>query len=237
MIIALAGSGEFLAGMTAIDCELLALAPGDRVAVPPTAAGLEDPYAWGRIGIEHFTRLGARPAHVPLHCRADADDPSVIAALAGSDLFYLSGGTPEHLLDSLAGTPAWAVISGRVEEGAVIAGCSAGTAALGGWSVSIAAEPWSWREGLSLLPGWGLLPHYDAAPDRPTALDEVLAKLPPLDCLAGIDGDTVLVWDGRTWSVRRRGRVVWILTGQAFHADTCAVDLPAPLAVRRAATP
>src|SRR5712692_3372542 len=106
MIVALAGSGEFLPGMAAIDRELLALAPGGRVAVLPTAAGLEDPAAWARMGVEHFMRLGARPAHVPLHRRADAGDPAVLAALAASDLFYLSGGTPDHLLDSLAGTPA-----------------------------------------------------------------------------------------------------------------------------------
>jgi cyanophycinase len=234
MIIALAGSGEFLTGMAATDRELLELASGDRVAVLPTAAGLEDPAAWGRMGVEHFSRLGARPVHVPLHRRADAGDPEILAALAASDLFYLSGGKPDHLIESLDGTPAWAVMTARIDEGAVIAGCSAGAMALGGWSVSLGTMPRTWREGLGLLPGWGLMPHYDAI-RRPAGIERVLSNAPPLDCLAGIDEDTVLLWDGRAWGVRGSGRVVAISSGQAFRAGT-RPDLPEPRARRPTAT-
>lgn len=213
--------------MAPVDRRLLELAPGDRVSVLPTAAGLEDPGAWGRMGVDHFRRLGARPVHVALHHRRDAEDPALLGALAETDLFYLSGGSPDHLLDSLAGTAAWDLITVRLAEGAVIAGCSAGTTALGSWSVSVAQKPWGWRQGLGLLRGWGLLPHYDAAPDRPAGIEEVLASVPVLDHLVGIDEGTVLLWDGSAWSVMGRARVVLVQAGKEFRA-TSRLPLPPP---------
>jgi hypothetical protein len=141
VIVALAGSGEFLPSMAGVDRELLRLAPGNRVAILPTAAGLEDPAAWGRMGVSHFDSLGARAIHVALHHREDAFDPQVVNALAASDLFYLSGGQPDHLVETLDGSPAWDVISSRLAAGAAVAGCSAGAMALAGWSVRVAAIP------------------------------------------------------------------------------------------------
>jgi cyanophycinase-like exopeptidase len=227
VIVALVGSGEFLPTMAAVDRELLRLAPGDRVAILPTAAGLEDPAAWGRMGVSHFDSLGARAIHVALHRRDDAFDPQVLSALAGSDLFYLSGGQPDHLVETLHGSPAWDVISSRLAAGAAVAGCSAGAMALAGWSVRIAAMPWGWQPGLGLLPGWALLPHFDHAP-RPRTIEEIVAALPPVDHLLGIDEDTVLLWDGESWGVRGPGRVVDVRSELVFRAPS-RVPLPAPV--------
>lgn len=213
--------------MAAVDRELLRLAPGNRVAILPTAAGLEDPVAWGRMGVSHFDSLGAHAIHVPLHRREDAFDPQVLQALAGSDLFYLSGGKPDHLVDTLRGSPAWDVISGRLAAGAAIAGCSAGAMALGGWTVRVAVMPWGWSHGLGLLPEWALLPHFDRAPRGGRTIEEILAALPPVDHLLGIDEDTTLLWDGESWSVHGPGRVVEVRTELVFRAPS-RVPLPAP---------
>ena len=201
VILALAGSGEFLPSMADVDRELLRLTPGNRVAILPTAAGLEDPGLWGRLGVRHFEGLGARAFHVPLHRGEDASDPLILDELAASDLFYLSGGQPDHLIDSLLGSPAWGVISGRLAAGAAIAGCSAGAMALCGWSLRLAVQPWGWQPGLGLLPGWAVLPHFDRAAGRLGAIDQLLASAPPVEHLLGIDEDTVLLWDGASWSV------------------------------------
>jgi len=227
VIVALAGSGEFLPSMAGVDRELLRLAPGNGVAILPTAAGLEDPAAWGRMGVSHFDSLGARAIHVPLHRREDAFDPQVLEALAGSDLFYFSGGQPDHLVDTLRGSPAWDVISSRLAAGAAIAGCSAGAMALAGWSVRVAAMPWGWQHALGLLPGWALLPHFDHVP-RLRTIEDILAALPPVDRLLGIDEDTVLLWDGESWSVRGPGRVVDVRGDLVFRAPS-RVPLPAPV--------
>ena len=232
MIVALAGSGEFLPGMADIDREILRLAPGNRVAILPTAAGLEDPAAWGRMGVAHFEGLGARAIHLHLHRREDAFDPEILKALSASDLFYFSGGQPDHVVDSLLGSPALDVIAGRLAVGAAIAGCSAGATALGGWSLRVAAEPWGWQPGLGLLSGWAVLPHFDRVPQRPGAIDELLAALPPVEHLMGIDEDTVLLWDGDGWGVRGRLRVVNVRTGLEFRAPSC-LPLPPPVSAVR----
>jgi cyanophycinase-like exopeptidase len=227
LILALAGSGEFLPSMAGVDRELLRLAQGNRVSILPTAAGLEDPVAWGRMGVAHFEALGAHAVHVPLHRRQDAFDPQVLDALAASDLFYLSGGLPDHLVDSLLASPAWEVITGRLAAGAALAGCSAGATAMGGWSVRVAAKL-GWQPGLGLLPGWALLPHFDRAPEQPGAIEEILAALPPVEHLVGIDEDTVLLWDGESWGVRGPGRVVDVRSEQVFRAPS-RLPLPAPV--------
>lgn len=232
MIVALAGSGEFLPGMADIDREILRLAPGHRVAILPTAAGLEDPAAWGRMGVAHFEGLGARAIHLHLHRREDAFDPAILKALSASDLFYFSGGLPDHLVDSLLGSPAWDVISGRLAVGAAISGCSAGATAQGDWSLRVAAEPWGWQPGLGLLSGWALLPHFDRAP-RSGVIEELRAALPPIEHLIGIDEDTVLVWDGEGWRVHGRGRVVNVRTGLEFRAPS-RLPLPPPVSAVRA---
>ncbi|GAC1507295.1 MAG: hypothetical protein NVS1B3_07590 [Candidatus Dormibacteraceae bacterium] len=235
MILALAGSGEFLPSMAEVDRELMRLAPGNRVAILPTAAGLEDPGAWGRMGVAHFERFGARAVHVPLHRREDASDPRILDALAASDLFYFSGGLPDQVVDALVGSPAWDTISGRLANGAAIAGCSAGAMALGGWTVRVAVQPWSWQLGLGLLPAWALLPHFDRTPPgRPRAIEEMLAALPPVEHVLGIDEGTVLLWDGESWKVHGPGRVVNVRSELVFRAPS-RVPLPTPAVV--ASTP
>ena len=53
------------------------------------------------MGVEHFGALGAQATPVGLISRADAQDQQVIAALSGADLYYFSGGNPEHLIETL----------------------------------------------------------------------------------------------------------------------------------------
>jgi cyanophycinase-like exopeptidase len=214
--------------MAEVDRELLRQAPGNRVAILPTAAGLEDPAAWGRMGVAHFEQLGARATHVPLHRREDASDPLILDALAASDLFYLSGGLPGHLVACLLGSPAWDAISARLAAGAAIAGCSAGAMALGGWTVRVAVQPWGWEPGLGLLPDWALIPHYDRAPpERLRAIEEMAAGLPRVEHVLGIDEDTVLLWNGESWNVHGPGRVVDVRGELVFRAAS-RVPLPPP---------
>jgi len=213
--------------MAAVDSELLRLAPGNRVVILPTAAGLEQPDDWGRMGVAHFALLGARATHVPLHRREDAFAPDVLSALSRGDLFYFSGGQPDHLIDSVLGSPAWDVITSRLAAGAAIAGCSAGAMALAGVSIRVAVTPWGWGPGLGVLPGWAVLPHFDRVPGRSAAIGELLASVAPVEHLLGIDEDTVLMWDGESWHVRGPGRVVDVRSEMAFRAPT-RVELPAP---------
>ena len=111
-IIALVGAGEFLEGMAEVDSYLLAQVPEQpaRVAILPTAAGLEDPRAWTDMGVPHFQRLGAQAEPVFVRDQKDANDPAMAEAVRKSNFVYLSGGSPGYLLQSLQGSEVWAAI-------------------------------------------------------------------------------------------------------------------------------
>jgi cyanophycinase len=204
--VALVGSGEYLDVMLETDRWLLEQVGGParaRVVVLPTASGLEEPSSparWMRMGIEHFTRLGAQGAAAPILDRAAAHDPQWTELLSAADLIYFSGGNPHHVVATLRGTPAWDVVLRRHHQGAALAGCSAGAMALCGLMVDRlraahdGAEP-AWQPALDVLPALIVLPHFDrmAAFVGHETLARTLAAVPAGSTLVGIDEDTALV--------------------------------------------
>jgi cyanophycinase len=210
--IALVGSGEYLPQMEEIDRLLLAQVGGGsaRVVVLPTAAGLEEPASpqrWADMGVRHFTRLGARADAARILVREDAFDTRWLSLLEEADLVYFSGGSPRHLVDTLAGSPAWGTIQARHAAGAALAGCSAGAMAFGRltlqprrvWNAS--APPADvWYPALGLAPGVAVLPHFDRWVSRMggSTLHQLASSLPSSVSLIGVDEDTALVaLDGR----------------------------------------
>ena len=202
--LALVGSGEYLPQMREVDRLLLGTRGGPagaRVAVIPTASGLEPgaPERWNGMGVAHFQALGARVTPVPLVGRADAEDPALVDLLRGADMFYFSGGSPEYVIETLRGTPAWEVIHGGFLAGAVLAGCSAGAMMLGSYTLSVRSvmrgQPPRWLPGLALIPGLVIMPHFDRVADFAGAevFHAILAAAPRDATLVGVDEDTALV--------------------------------------------
>lgn len=238
--IALVGSGEYTAAMNEVDQVLLHTlgGPADgRVALIPTASGLEpgQPARWNAMGQTHFQGLGALPTPISLITREDASQPDLVATLAQQTFFYFSGGSPDYLIETLNGTPAWHTMLDRAAQGAALAGCSAGAMMLGGCALSVRSlrngEPPRWRSGLAVVPNVAVLPHYDRmrlfVSDR--VFDIVLASVPPDVALLGIDEDTALVrlpgvrhWQvfGRqTVSVTQAGRTAVYVHGERVTLD------------------
>jgi cyanophycinase len=213
----LCGSGEFTRAMADVDRGILADigSRSVRVAIVPTAAGLEDtPKAWIAMGAAHFAALGAEATGVMVLCRADAEDPRHSAAIADADWIYFSGGKPGHLVDTLAGTPFWSAVLARHGEGAVLAGSSAGAMMLGsrtfhfpeglderGIPLRVAT-----RDALGLLPGILVAPHFDAVPAE--WWQSSAGIWPDGHRMLGIDEDTAIVEHADGWSVVGRGRAV-----------------------------
>jgi cyanophycinase-like exopeptidase len=215
--IALVGSGEFLPAMAEVDAALLA-ATGQRrprVVIVPTASwpdGEEVFRRWAGMGVEHFTALGAEVEPVLVRDRFDADDGAYVQAIGEADLVYLSGGKPGHLSASLIGSPVGAALLDAHRRGATLAGCSAG-------AMTLAARHWDtrrrrlfwplrWRDGLGLVPGATIIPHYDAFPEPMAAL--LVLQAPRDLATLGIDEDTALVGRNGSWQVQGSGRVtVW----------------------------
>ena len=205
--VALVGSGEFLPTMDPVDRALIARLPDrPRVAVVPTASAPDgDPVfeRWLRMGVEHFTRLGAAVTPIPLRTRADADDPDLAAGIARTNFVYLSGGKPSYLRETFEGTACWQAIVDIFENGGVLAGCSAGAMVLGGKMLRFRPVPGP-ADGLGLLPGIIVIPHFDEFRVNPGPF---LGLLPDTVTVVGVDGGTALVGSPGQWTVEGKGSV------------------------------
>ena len=210
--LALIGSGEYLPPMNPVDEWLLGRLRGQaRVVCLPSAAGQEGPERigyWSRLGVDHFTRLGATAEAVEIVNRAGARDEALAARIRAANFVYLSGGDPDYLYQTLNGTPAWAAIEGVLAGGGVVAGCSAGAII---WSESYPSFPTlvPWRPAFNYLPGAVVLPHYDEFGD--SAFVKLLRPLLPRHLtILGVEANTALVrYDGKH-EVRGAGGVtVW----------------------------
>ena len=212
----MAGSGEFRPPMVSVDKVLLQYTPGrpPKVAILPTAAGLEHSVSsWISDGIAHFSALDCEAYGIRAIDRAGVEDPEHAAALEAADLNYLSGGSPGYLVETLRDSAVWQAIVRRWKQGGALAGSSAGAMAMGEWTLvrgpgQSRGMPAHWEPGLNLLPGIGVIPHYDRfGPERTRArVDDA----PPGMVVLGIDEDTVVLSVNGVARVLGRGTVdVW----------------------------
>jgi cyanophycinase len=217
--LALVGSGEYLPPMEPVDRLLLDRVGGaPRVVCLPTAAGREGAESvskWSRLGMEHFTRLGAQVEAVEVIDRRTADDDSLAERIRAANFVYLSGGLPAYLHKSLAGTKAWAAITGVLENGGVVAGCSAGAMIFGSHTFTFPTL-WPLRPVFHVVPGV-VMPHYDEIGKN---LRRVIKFAVGRRTLVGVEGNTALVCNDSTYTVvGARGVTVWSGARQLRHTD------------------
>lgn len=225
----LLGSGEFLPWAEEADRWMLDRARPGPVLILPTASAPEGEDVfdrWGRMGLEHYARLGADAQVVPLKNREDAERTDLASRLDEAGAVFFSGGNPGSLAATLAGTRFWRTLAANLAGGLAYGGCSAGVAALG--------ERAAWRlhrhtfwPGLAVFPGTNLAPHWDAVDAYIPGLAKVLvAKLGPPFRLVAIDERTAMVGDGGRWSVLGEGGV-HVLEGGRWedHAAGTSFDL------------
>ena len=218
--LALVGSGEFLPPIEPLDKLLIErLSEPARVVVLPTASAPDGPGVperWAKMGVEHFSRLGAQVEAVMLLTRADAESEELAARIAAANFVYMSGGKPQYLYSTLRDTVCWQAMAGIFAAGGVVAGCSAGAMVLGEHMVDF---PRLWRTvpGLGLAPGLAVIPHFDEMPGMFTGLARPAARHVPI---VGVDGSTGLVGSDHHWTVQGRGTVT-TFTGKGkrvYHA-------------------
>src|SRR6266700_6002999 len=191
--LALVGAGEFLPPIAPVDAMLLERVDGTpHVVVLPTASAPDGPGVpehWAKLGIDHFSQLGASAEAVMLLERGDADDDSIVARVAAANFVYFSGGKPRYLLETLQGTAAWQAMVNVLAAGGVLAGCSAGAMVLGGELVDF---PQLWRTipAFGLAPEIIIIPHFD---EIPKAMISTISLTNRKSTFVGIDGSTALV--------------------------------------------
>ncbi len=99
----------------------------------------------------------------------------------------------------MRGSPAWEIIASAYQDGAVLAGCSAGAMAIGAYTISIrqmmsGGSP-EWVPSLGVVPNVVVFPHFDRMSgfiDNAT-FQMLLSTLPTGIVVVGVDENTALV--------------------------------------------
>ena len=223
-LIALLGSGEYLSVMDDVDRHLLANCGvtdrKPRVVCLPTAAGKEGDTSvnrWSKMGVEHFTRLGADVQAVPVIDAESANDLNHASAVEDADVVYFSGGDPSYLHRTMKDSLVWQAAQKAWARRAVYAGCSAGAMILARQIPSF--RLFSTVPGFGIMPAQYILPHFDAVPVMFKPLISALTgRLKKGECMIGVDEDTALVGRlGGTWTVMGKSKV-YVFTNEGKTA-------------------
>jgi len=214
--ILLEGGAEFGGQMAVPDRRAIELAGGfdARISIVPTAAAPDNNHERaGRNGERWFSSLGAKRVSVlPLTDQDSANQPAIVEALRASRLIYLLGGFTHYLGQTLASSAGWRAMLTARENGAVIAGSSAGAMVLCQHYYN--PEEGQVVEGLGLIPNACVLPHHSTfGKGWATRLTGLL----PNAVLIGIDERTGMIDDGDDgrWNVYGQGAVTLYRGGQA----------------------
>jgi cyanophycinase len=175
----------------------LAGGPDARIAVISTASSL-GPLA-GEMYRRVFGELGARDVH-PIHAmtRAQANDGRHANAVRQATGIFLTGGNQLRLSSTIGGTELAQAVIRRHEEGAVVAGTSAGASALSTHMVAFGASGATPKQrmfqmaaGLGIVPGVIIDQHFEQR-NRLGRLLAIIAQNPSLLGI-GVDEDTAAV--------------------------------------------
>jgi cyanophycinase len=200
-LIALLGSGEYLPVMDDVDRYLLAnCAAGDRkprVVCLPTAAGQEGEKSvsrWSRMGVEHFTGLGADVQSIPVIDMESANNLNYASVVEDADLIYFSGGDPGYLYRTMKDSLVWQAAQKAWARGAVYAGCSAGAMILGREMPDFRAMGIRSMIAFGIIPVSSVMPHFNAIPLFGKPLIATLRRrLLDGEIMIGIDEDTAII--------------------------------------------
>src|SRR5215212_7403802 len=213
-LINLVGSGEYLPVMDDIDRYLLdslhVSGRKPRVACLATAAGKEGDSSvnrWLRMGVQHFSELGAEVEPVRIIDRDSANDSCWEPILENADLIYFSGGDPGYLRQTMKDSLAWSAAGRAWAHGAIYAGCSAGAMILSKRMPSFRLA--GTQEGFGVVPALFIIPHFDAIPGiwKPIVFG-LQRQLKKGEYMLGVDENTALIGRlGGEWTVKGRSQV------------------------------
>ncbi len=226
--IALVGGDEFRPGCEEMDREIMRASGKDPatspvgVVVVPTAA-VTGPAKAANDGAVHFDALGGDSSRLMLLERSHAEDPEFFSAAALADVVYFTGGSPDHLLETVRESPFLSALLASLEAGSVLAGSSAGAMVMG--SMMRRPSAGGWVEALGVVPGVAVLPHHERR-DQAETSKELQQSAPSGLTFLGIDARTGCLGTPGSWRVVGFGRVT-VYQGSDWQVFNAGDKLPA----------
>ncbi len=214
-LLALVGGGEWTEGCT-FDRELLDASGGAEVLVLPTAAAYEHPERSVGTAAAWFAGMGGAARGLMVLARPDAEDTGNADEVRRAKFIYLSGGSPLHLRSVLKDSAVWDALVEAWNEGAVIAGSSAGAMAL--CDPMVDPRGGAFTLGLGMVEQLAIIPHHNnfSADKEHRTLLLSPKGLP----IAGIDEATALLRDpSGGWRTAGAGQVKIFVDGRPAGLD------------------
>lgn len=201
--IALVGSGEYLPVMLELERSLLKGRASKYVQIPTAAAPEGDASLahWVSLGAKQAERLDVEAVPVLIRNREDADAPEFFSQIRDAGLIYLSGGNPTFLANTLRETGAWREIVEAWNDGAALAGCSAGAMAIADHIPTLRLPTHTETRGLGLLSHIRVLPHFDRMFSHVPDFFAKFLQVPQGVHVLGIDEETAVVGGPNEWEV------------------------------------
>jgi len=203
---------------------------GDGQLVIVTVA-TEFPAEYFEMYVRSFTRLGLRePRELSIRSRSDAKDPRVLEELDGAAAVFFTGGNQLRITSQMADTPVQHRIQEVYDAGGLVAGTSAGAAALCG-TMLVHGKGFDSRRGdeTRTAPGLGLLrgvvidQHFSQRGRMARLLGAVARN--PRQLGLGIDEDTaVVVEDAKSFYVVGTG-AVYVIDGSLVTRSNVGDEL------------
>jgi cyanophycinase len=210
----LEGGSEFGGRMRDPDLRALELAGGFDAPLriyPTAAAPDQNHHRAGSNGVRWFKSLGARDVEsVLIIDKVSANDEQLAAEFQRAKLIYLLGGFTHYLGQTLKDSLAWQASVEAYQNGAVIAGSSAGAMVM----CEHYYDPGAGKihPGLNLLRNALVLPHHNTFGKNwaPRLLKQI-----PNVILIGIDEQTGMLDDGddHAWNVYGAGEITLYRNG------------------------
>jgi len=213
--LALVGGGEWRDGCT-FDRRLLEESGTGEVLVLPTAAAYEHPERAVEWAQRWFAGLGGEARGLMVLRRADAEDEANAAAVRESRFLYLSGGSPMHLRSVLKDSVVWQALIGAWNDGAVLAGSSAGAMVL--CDPMVDPRGGAFTLGLGLVAQLAVIPHHNTW--SPEKAKRTIHLAPVGLPVVAIDEQTAVIRspDG-AWAVEGAGEAVVFVDGAESDLD------------------
>ena len=230
-VLALVGGDEFNPGNEEQDRVLAKAARTGPAYVVPTAAARQGPERAVAHAQKWFQQFDLVLDELPVLKRADANSKELAARARAGGFFYLVGGDPGLVAQVLHSSRVWNAMTEAWQEGAALAGSSAGAMALCSHTLIRASWPNRFNrrptDALGLVADTAVLPHFETFGHRWV---ESAQQALPEATLLGIDERSAALWRDATWRAMGPGAVTVIKAGKTkrFESGQEVTGLRAP---------